>query len=720
MPDSKSSGFVAELKRRRVFQAAAIYAGVAWATIEIITWLIGRLGLSTTPDIIEQYMAVLFVAGFPVAVYLAWSRDLGLKARRVVAASTIALLTIAIVVWVTARRPVEIDPPPPNTVMVMPFANAGDDPNEAYFAAALPGQILTALASIDAIREAGQSSIEYFAAPDHIVQRDEIRSKLRVANVLDGRVRKDGNQIHVELSLTDTLTGDSVWSGQFDGHLGDVFGFQAQVADGVAHALKVEISGDERQILDRKPTENVEAYNYYLLARRADDLDRAISLFKRAIELDPEFTDAWLWLAFVHLANLGPNFADIHLVLDVTEQALNEVEKYMDNPAETSDIFNYVKALYLRRQMFAGKDVTADDRRLLETSFKKAIELNPSRPQTYLSLAIYYRNAGMIREAEDQLRAALDRDPLYGAGMYQLSRILSKQGKFDESLGLVKRVPELLGWGHRMVATRYRELSQFDQALRWSRMAPQGRNQTLDQQMDLHLALRAAGDEPGWQELISRSLDDNADDISDQRFEAWLMGVNGDFEAGYELAAAAIDKLGSAAWYDLNEPAMLALYAEQYEDVVRYYELAFQNLRDPLRPQITGLNTMPALELAYALYQLGDTARADVLFGRLLDLVEDELRLGYDGRRHTISKIVDVCVFATRGETDKALAAMREAVDQGWRGLYDTWTGNIPPMLASLEGNPEFDAMVAQINADLVVQRERIAQANGPSQTAAP
>ncbi len=271
----ESTGFFAELKRRRVFQAAAIYAGVAWATVEIITWLADKLSLVDSPAAFEQLIAVLFIAGFPVAVYLAWSRDLGYKARRIVAAGAVALVAVAIVVWVTSREPPEFDPPPPNTVMVMPFENVSDDPNEAYFAAALPGQILTALAGISAIRSAGQSSIEYFATPDHKVQRDEIRTRLRVANLLGGRVRKSGNQIHVELSLTDTLNGDTLWSDQFDGDLGDVFGFQSEVAAGVASAVQVEISGVERQTLDQKPTENAEAYNFFLLARRAEKFERA-------------------------------------------------------------------------------------------------------------------------------------------------------------------------------------------------------------------------------------------------------------------------------------------------------------------------------------------------------------------------------------------------------------------------------------------------------------
>ncbi len=457
-----------------------------------------------------------------------------------------------------------------------------------------------------------------------------------------------------------------------------------------------------------------------MLAGRENDFERSVSLYRQAIEFDPTFADAWLWLALMHFGNFGHGSLDISMVLEVADQALEEANKHMDNPAETSEVYNYVKALRLRRQMWAGHNISADEKRLLESSFKKAIELNPSRSTTYLSLALYYRTVGMLRDAEDQLGESLNRDPLYRAGMYQLSRILSKQGKFDESVALAKRIPELLGWGHLVVADRYRELSQFDESIAWAKMATQQQGQVVHALIDNHLALRATADTPGWQELISRSRVDMEDVNSRQRMEAWLLAVDGKFDAAYLLATDAIEELESPAWYDFNEPAALALLARRYQDAVRYNELAFENLRDPLRPDVNSLNTIRALELAFALHQLGDTARADVLFGRLLDLVEDELRLGYDGRRWTISKIVDVCVYASRGQTEAALAAMRDAVDQGWRGLYSTPYGHVPPMLASLEGNPEYEAMVVEINADLAVQRERIIQANGPLQTAVP
>ena len=166
----------------------------------------------------------------------------------------------------------------------------------------------------------------------------------------------------------------------------------------------------------------------------------------------------------------------------------------------------------------------------------------------------------------------------------------------------------------------------------------------------------------------------------------------------------------------LNEPAELALFAGRYEDTVRWYELAFPNLRDPLRPDIDILNFQHALQPAYALDKTGEKARAGVLYGRILDFVEGRARVGMEN-----AGITDGYVYAALGETDKALAAIGEAIDAGWLGLYDTWTGHMSPLLEPLNGNPEFEAMVAEIEADLarqLVNVQELESAAGVSGTA--
>ncbi len=99
----------------------------------------------------------------------------------------------------------------------------------------------------------------------------------------------------------------------------------------------------------------------------------------------------------------------------------------------------------------------------------------------------------------------------------------------------------------------------------------------------------------------------------------------------------------------------------------------------------------------------GDTARAGVLFGRILDMLDGRRRVGMEN-----IGIIDVCVYASLGETDRALVAMREAVSMGWRGLYAGMLSQPPVMLDLLAGNPEYEILVDEINADLALQLERV------------
>ncbi|MCP4046460.1 MAG: hypothetical protein GY732_10770, partial [Gammaproteobacteria bacterium] len=110
-----------------------------------------------------------------------------------------------------------------------------------------------------------------------------------------------------------------------------------------------------------------------------------------------------------------------------------------------------------------------------------------------------------------------------------------------------------------------------------------------------------------------------------------------------------------------------------------------------------------ALLFAHALQKSGDTSRAAVLFGRILDVIEGRRRIGMEN-----VGIIDACVYASLGETDKAIAAIREAVAAGWRELYGGMLNQPPVMLDALAGNPEYEALVEEINADLSLQLERV------------
>lgn len=187
----------------------------------------------------------------------------------------------------------------------------------------------------------------------------------------------------------------------------------------------------------------------------------------------------------------------------------------------------------------------------------------------------------------------------------------------------------------------------------------------------------------------------------------WGLAEQRDYDAAFEIAIAATEKTGVTSWFILNEPAELAVLAGRYEGAISIYDRALPNLADPIRPDVKKNQMEETLLLAHALQMSGDTARAGVLFGRILDVIEGRRRVGNEN-----IGIIDVRVYASLGETNKAIVAMQEAVSVGWRELYGRLRGGHlfqpPVMLDLLEGNPEYEVIINEINADLALQLERV------------
>src|SRR5210317_339574 len=144
-----------ELKHRGVIQTAALYIAIAWGGTEILTFLIEALWGESWASVSNKYFAILFIAGFPVAMYLAWSRDLGLQSRRLVSATALAVFLVAALIWLV---PTENEAPTIPTVFssgikalaVLPLNNLSAEPNQEYFTAGMTEALIAELSQLDA------------------------------------------------------------------------------------------------------------------------------------------------------------------------------------------------------------------------------------------------------------------------------------------------------------------------------------------------------------------------------------------------------------------------------------------------------------------------------------------------------------------------------------------------------------------------------------------
>jgi len=287
---------------------------------------------------------------------------LALRARRkrwnaLIFGSLIALVAIGLVFFLLRdrllRRPIEtqIDT---KGIAVLPFENFSDDKENAFFADGIQDDILTSLAKIKDLRVISRTSVMgYRGAAVHSLR--EIGQRLGIANILEGSVRREGNRVVVTVQLIDALTDRHLWANRYDRTLADSLGLQGELAAEIAEALRVTLSPDEKARVETKPTEDSEAYVFYLranqIARNPDtlleDLKKAEQFYVQAITLDTNFAlaharlastraqiyhyyeplDTWKSKAFAEAElalRLQPNLAEAHLALGQCDYWLDQ------------------------------------------------------------------------------------------------------------------------------------------------------------------------------------------------------------------------------------------------------------------------------------------------------------------------------------------------------------------------------------------------------------
>jgi TolB-like protein/Flp pilus assembly protein TadD len=474
----------AELKRRNVVRVALLYGVVAWVLIQIVDIVMPRLGI---PEWGVTLVIVLLGIGFPVALIFAWAFELtpeGLKRTGEVdpdASITpvtgqkinhliIGLLCLALVVVVIDSyvlrddaEPAEgssvdasgdPDSPPVVTptqtpaltsIAVLPFVNMSSDPEQEYFSDGLSEELLNLLAKIEDFKVAGRTSSFAFKG-----KNDDLRviaDKLGVATILEGSVRKDGEQIRVTAQLVKADDGYHLWSETYDRRLESIFAIQDEIAGEVVTALKLTLldegeadpAGITPAALAReRPTDNMEAYTSYLRGqhlikkRTGDDMFKALREFRHAVEMDPDFAEAHVGVAngYTLLANYGyRNLEEVGPLADASvERALAL------NP-------NLGEAWATRGLLEDLRGAPAEDRIAL---LEKAVSLNPNDAQSLAWLANDYGDANQFDDQVAAMQKAYALDPLSAIIIINLAMVYKQRGLDGEAARLADELESLM------------------------------------------------------------------------------------------------------------------------------------------------------------------------------------------------------------------------------------------------------------------------------------
>jgi len=464
------AGLVAELKRRKVMRVAAVYAVVGWLIIQVANATFADFEI---PVWAFRFVVLMLILGFPVAIILAWAFELtpeGVKLTKNVseeekqvtsqskrnwlslgfaaALPTVIFGTLAAYFYFNRSEPTASSE---KSIAVLPLANMSPDPENAFFADGVQEDILTNLSKIRDLLVISRSSTLQYRNPDRNLK--QIGVELGVRYLAEGSVRRAGDQVLVTVQLIDTHTDGHIWAENYNRKLDDIFAIQAAIAKEIAGQLEAAISPEEVAQIDRRPTENQEAYDYYVKARQMIESvggrgDEKIELLEKAVGLDPDFAEAWAHLTVecIWWWDYGKRRNDAEL-LAKAHHASEEADRLGSGLPHTA---------YARSELawFVHRDLEASIRHLGE-----ALAIDPSyHPALYFSGARNWA-LGRATEARYYLEVALRIDPLSERTNYSVSRVYVARGLWEKARALitdnVKRADDVESWRFRMAELDY-------------------------------------------------------------------------------------------------------------------------------------------------------------------------------------------------------------------------------------------------------------------------
>jgi TolB-like protein/Tfp pilus assembly protein PilF len=723
---------ITELKRRNVFRVAAAYGIVAWLLLEVASVILPALRL---PEWTLTLLVFLVVAGFPLAMILAWAfeltpagikRDSAVDPDESIAHHTgrkldfiiIGALSVAVVYFAVDKFVLQGDPEQgarsiervpggapierKGSIAVLPFANRSANEADVFFVDGMHDDILTHLAKIRSLKVISRTSVMEYR--DTTKNLKTIGEELGAETVLEGGVQRAGTQIRVNVQLIDAATDEHLWANIYDRQLtaANVFAIQTEIATAIADALRATLSTEERELLDAVPTENMAALEAYfrgkqrLEKRTSAELADAADDFRRAIELDPNFALAYVGLADSYLLQVEYSAVPMDETLVKAQAAVDKALALDDRLAEAYTSLGAI-----------GHD--RNDYEAADAAFKRALELNPNYVTAYHWYALLLGGPlGRTDEALALIMKAAELDPRSPIILQNVGGFLGSVGRPDESLAWLLKSIEIdpdSAAGYQPIGSHYWEIEgQLDEAARWLRKAVAVDPGSPMLSATVGWLFLDLGDLERAEYWIKRSIALGPDGFIPNLAMQHLHLYRGDPVAARESGRRAFETDHYWAYqnHSYRPDRLYEMRAGRYAEARAVFEKIAPELLSEDSPEIGNTNYRAAIDLALILSKTGEQERADWLLEGSLQYIQRLSRFGDDGYR-----IADAQIYALQGDKQKALSTLRQAIDEGWRV---NWRFDLEydPLLESLHDEPEYQAMIAEIEADMAAQLARV------------
>jgi TolB-like protein/DNA-binding winged helix-turn-helix (wHTH) protein/Tfp pilus assembly protein PilF len=347
-----------------------------------------------------------------------------------IAIVAIALLTVA--AWFAFFRPRDgaIE-----SVAVLPFSNGSSDSNAEYLSDGITESIINNLSQLPNLRVMARSTVFRYKAKDADPQK--IGNDLHVQAVLSGRLLQQGNVLIIQVELMDVKTGMQLWGGQFNRSSEDVLALQDDLSREIAEKLRLKLTGEQKQRLARRNTEDAEAYRsylkgrYYWSKRSPEGIQRAASYFQQAIDKDPAYALAYAGLADTYVYLSFFNMVPPRDAMPRAKAAAAKALEIDDHLAEAHVSLGYISYTYDWDWPAAGRH------------FDQALALDPAYTRAHIFYPFYLSSRGQSQEAVTVAKSALDLDPASPPLSHSLAVQFYLTRQFDQAMEQCRKTLEM-------------------------------------------------------------------------------------------------------------------------------------------------------------------------------------------------------------------------------------------------------------------------------------
>jgi adenylate cyclase len=391
---------------------------------------------------------ILSVPGAAAHRVIKAKKAVGKTWRKIVMAMAALLVTgaVAVAIWYFHVRPASPPPevaseqtpalelPDKPSIAVLPFVNMGGDKEQEYFSDGMTDDLITDLSKVSGLFVIARNSV--FTYKGKSVKVQQVAEELGVRYVLEGSVRRGGKKVRINAQLIDATTGHHLWAERYDGDMSNVFGLQDKITGEIVAALAVKLTSGEQEQVERKYTKSVAAYDAFLQGRAhyvrctPDDYVKAVSYFEKAVDLDPNYGQAYAALALTYWESslylwtfkLGVSWPE----------ARERAEKYLQRAMiEPSPLAHRAASRMLI-------DMHLHEEAIFEA--ERAIALDPNDATGYLAMAYALIYSSRPKEAVEFLEKAMRLDPHYPAFyLFVLGLAHFVMEEFDTAVPLFER-----------------------------------------------------------------------------------------------------------------------------------------------------------------------------------------------------------------------------------------------------------------------------------------